>query len=53
MNDSAIIMAALVFIVYGGVFWGLVPTGDAKVSFEAHLVGLLLGLVMVCIHNNG
>jgi len=35
-------VAILIIIFYGGIFWGILPTKD-KVSWESHLVGLLIG----------
>lgn len=37
-SASAILVAALVLIFYGGMFWGVLPQG-AGISWEAHLFG--------------
>ena len=42
---SSIAIAALVTIVYGGMIFGVLPRGD-HVSWEAHLFGLLAGVVL-------
>ena len=38
-------VAALVVFLYGGMIWGVVPRDDG-VSWEAHLFGLLAGMVV-------
>ena len=38
-------IAALVVFLYGGMIWGVVPRDDG-VSWEAHLFGLLAGMVV-------
>ena len=38
-------LAALVVFLYGGMIWGVVPRDDG-VSWEAHLFGLLAGMVV-------
>lgn len=35
--------AVLVVVVYGGMIWGVVPTGAGQISWEAHLFGALAG----------
>lgn len=38
-------IAALAVVLYGGMIWGVVPRDDG-VSWEAHLFGLLAGMVV-------
>ena len=37
-------VALLVFLIYGGMIWGVIPQGGG-VSWEAHLFGLVAGVV--------
>ncbi len=39
----AILFAALVVFLYGGMIWGILPS-DPRISWEAHLFGLLAGV---------
>ena len=41
----AIALALAVFLLYGGMIWGLLPT-DPRISFEYHLAGAALGLLL-------
>jgi hypothetical protein len=41
----AIALALAVFLLYGGMIWGLLPI-DPRISFEYHLAGAALGLVL-------
>ena len=41
----AIALSLAVFLLYGGMIWGLLPT-DPRVSFESHLTGAALGLLL-------
>ena len=45
-NRSArqIVLALVLFVVYGGLLWGVLPT-QAGVSWQAHLFGALFGIV--------
>lgn len=45
-SGRAIAGAALVILIYGGMIWGVVPQGNVKVSWEAHLFGALAGAVV-------
>jgi len=45
-EPRAALMSIVVFVVYGGVFWGVIPFSEPKVSFEAHLAGLLIGAAL-------
>lgn len=41
-----ILVALLVFIVYGGTIWGVLPRwGDTPVSWEGHLAGFAWGVI--------
>ncbi|MEM7211677.1 MAG: rhomboid family intramembrane serine protease [Pseudomonadota bacterium] len=42
----AILGAALVFLLYGGMIWGVLPGADIKISWEAHLFGALAGALI-------
>ena len=42
-KPASIAIAALVLFLYSGVLWGVLP-GDSRMSFEAHLFGLLAGV---------
>jgi len=37
------IIAVLVIILYGGMFWTTLPSRDQKVSFESHIFGIIIG----------
>ena len=39
----SIIVALLVVVLYGGLFWGLLPTSGKDVSWEGHLWGAVAG----------
>ncbi len=39
----SIIAALLVVVLYGGLFWGLLPTAGKNVSWEGHLWGAVAG----------
>lgn len=41
----AIALSLAVFLLYGGMIWGLLPT-DPRISFESHLAGGALGLLL-------
>ena len=41
----AIAISMLVFFLYGGLIWGVFP-GAREVSFESHLSGAVIGIVM-------
>lgn len=45
-STRAIIGAALVIIFYGGMIWGVLPQGNVKVSWEAHLFGAIAGALI-------
>lgn len=39
---SSLLVALAVLVFYGGIIWGVLPT-DGRVSWEAHLCGLIAG----------
>jgi membrane associated rhomboid family serine protease len=39
-----IVLALVLFLIWGGVLWGVLPT-DAHVSWQAHLFGALAGVL--------
>ena len=43
LSSMAIALAAVV--IYGGLFWGLLPLGG-RISFEGHLFGFVAGVVV-------
>ena len=42
----AIIGAAIVVVIYGGMIWGVLPQGNVRVSWEAHLFGAIAGALV-------
>ena len=44
-DRRAIALSMLVFFLYGGMVWGILPT-DPKVSYESHFFGALIGVVL-------
>jgi membrane associated rhomboid family serine protease len=44
-DTRSIALAMVVFLLYGGMIWGVVP-GDPSVSFESHLAGAVLGVIL-------
>lgn len=45
-NVVSVIVATGVVVLYGGLIWGVLPT-RSHISFEAHLFGLVAGIVVV------
>lgn len=43
-KPGSIAIAVVVVFMYSGVLWGVLP-GDSRMSFEAHLFGLLAGVL--------
>lgn len=50
-DTRAIALALVVVLLYGGMIWGVVP-GDPAVSFESHLAGALLGVILAILLKN-
>ena len=44
-DRMAIALSLVVFLLYGGMIWGVLPT-DPSVSFEYHLFGATLGVLL-------
>ncbi|MGD2074107.1 MAG: rhomboid family intramembrane serine protease [Gammaproteobacteria bacterium] len=44
-DTRSIALALVVFFLYGSMIWGIFP-GDPSVSFESHLSGALLGVLL-------
>ncbi|SED31548.1 Rhomboid family protein [Pseudomonas saponiphila] len=47
-NWKSIGVAAVVFIIYGGMVFGLLPA--SRVSFESHIAGALAGILAAYLH---
>lgn len=47
-DRRAIALALVVFLLYGGMIWGVLP-GDPGVSFEYHLAGAALGVLLAAL----
>jgi len=43
-NIKAILVSVLVFILYGGMVWGIFPS-DGFISWESHLCGFIAGII--------
>jgi membrane associated rhomboid family serine protease len=39
----SLVISLLVFFMYGGIFWGVLPT-DPGISWESHLAGAIVGV---------
>lgn len=50
-DTRSIVLAMVAFLLYGGMIWGVVP-GDPSVSFESHLAGAVLGVVLALLLKN-
>jgi membrane associated rhomboid family serine protease len=44
-DRRAIALSLAVFLLYGGMIWGILPT-DPRISFEYHLAGAVLGVAL-------
>ncbi len=44
-DRRAIALAMIVFFLYGGMVWGVLPS-DPQISFESHLAGAVTGVVL-------
>lgn len=42
-SARALIGAILVFVIYGGMVWGVLPQSGVRISWEAHLFGAIAG----------
>jgi len=43
-NIKAILVSVLVFVLYGGMVWGIFPS-DGFISWESHLCGFIAGII--------
>jgi len=50
-DKRAIVLSMVVFFLYGSMIWGIFPQ-DPSVSFESHLSGAVLGVVMAVLLRN-
>lgn len=50
-DKRAIALAMIVFFLYGGMIWGIFPQ-DPKISFESHLFGAGLGVLLAVLLRN-
>ena len=50
-DTRSIALALVVFLLYGGMIWGVFP-GDPSVSFESHLAGAVLGVTLAVVLKN-
>jgi len=50
-NFKAILVSVLVFILYGGMIWGVLP-GGFYISWESHLCGFIAGIVTARMYTN-
>jgi len=50
-DPLAIALSLVVFFMYSGMFWGVLPE-DPGISFESHLFGALLGLLLAFLLRN-
>lgn len=44
-DRRAIALSLVVFLLYGGMVWGILPVAE-EISFESHLSGALIGMVL-------
>ena len=44
-DRRAIALSLMVFLLYGGMVWGVLPT-SREISFESHLSGALIGILL-------
>jgi membrane associated rhomboid family serine protease len=50
-DRRAIALSMLVFFLYGGMVWGILPT-EPDISYESHFFGALLGVVLAIVYRN-
>jgi len=50
-DPRAIVLSMLVFFLYGSMVWGVFPT-DRNVSFESHLCGAVMGVILAFVFRN-
>ena len=47
----SILISIVVILLYGGIFYGVLPT-DPRVSWQMHLAGTIVGVVMAFVFRN-
>jgi membrane associated rhomboid family serine protease len=50
-DRKAIALSMIVFLLYGSMIWGVLP-GRPGISFESHLSGAVIGLVLALLLRN-
>ena len=50
-DRRAIVLSMLAFFLYGSMLWGIFPT-DPDVSFESHLFGAVIGVLLAVVLRN-
>jgi membrane associated rhomboid family serine protease len=50
-NQSSLALSFVVLLLYGGMFYGVLPS-EGHISWESHLMGLLSGLIVAFILKN-
>lgn len=50
-DRRAIALSMIVFLLYGGMIWGVFPQ-DPKISFESHFFGALIGVTLAVVLRN-
>ena len=50
-DKRAIALALIVSFLYGGTIWGIFP-GDPQISYESHLFGAVIGVVLAILFKN-
>jgi len=50
-DRRAIVLSMLVFFLYGSMVWGIFPI-DPGISYESHLFGALIGVVLAILFRN-
>jgi membrane associated rhomboid family serine protease len=50
-NIKALLIAIIVFFLYGGVVWGVLPT-NPSISWEGHLFGFLSGIGLAYVYKD-
>jgi membrane associated rhomboid family serine protease len=50
-DRRAIVLSMLAFFLYGSMLWGIFPT-DPDVSFESHLFGAVIGVILAVVLRN-
>ncbi len=51
-NNRSIVLALVVIIMYSGMLAGLVPDPENRISWDGHLVGLIVGAVIAYVYKD-